>query len=143
MTCPICLKDDCRSVKHMVLAKRPPKDPTAKARANHRRYTKSEKGKETRKIVKQRRMAREAASLATLTDAEWQDVLQRFENSCAYCHTEGRLDRDHFIPVSMGGSWTKDNVVPACRKCNTSKKGWHPLEWMTSWADYVRIFNRL
>lgn len=44
--------------------------------------------------------------------------------SCAYCGN--RLDketatRDHFLPLSRGGSNKSGNIVPACVLCNTIK----------------------
>ena len=45
---------------------------------------------------------------------------------CPYCNKYIRNERDleieHFIPVSRGGTHTKDNVIFVCKKCN-SKKG--------------------
>ncbi len=36
---------------------------------------------------------------------------------------------DHVIPLSRGGKHALDNVVPACRGCNTSKNDRLPSEW--------------
>jgi 5-methylcytosine-specific restriction endonuclease McrA len=41
---------------------------------------------------------------------------------CVYCGTDEEVGYDHFVPLSKGGANTVDNVVRACRACN-SKKG--------------------
>ena len=35
---------------------------------------------------------------------------------------------DHVVAVARGGTSTKGNVVPACRKCNQEKKLATPVE---------------
>lgn len=58
----------------------------------------------------------------TLTEAEWQDILVYFDRRCAYCLRQSdRLEQDHVIAVSRGGGHTADNVVPACKSCNSRK----------------------
>lgn len=45
-----------------------------------------------------------------------------FDHTCAYCG--GSVQRwDHLIPVSMGGDTVLGNMVPACSKCDDSKRG--------------------
>lgn len=58
----------------------------------------------------------------TLTVKEWDEIKESFGNKCAYCGGEKKLSQDHVIPLSRGGGYTKDNIVPACKSCN-SKKG--------------------
>ena len=44
---------------------------------------------------------------------------------CHYCAGEFipvSLTMDHIVPIARGGRSTKGNVVPACKKCNTTKK---------------------
>ncbi|MGH2568017.1 MAG: HNH endonuclease [Bacteroidota bacterium] len=44
-------------------------------------------------------------------------VLHKCGYKCVYCgasSTERRLEIDHVIPVSKGGSWEHDNLVAAC-----------------------------
>ncbi len=38
---------------------------------------------------------------------------------CAYCGATGPLEWEHIIPTSRGGPNTIDNLVLACRSCNT------------------------
>ena len=60
---------------------------------------------------------------STLTEKEWQILLKKFNYSCAYCgKTNIKLVQEHVIPVSQGGEYTRDNIVPSCDACN--KKKW-------------------
>lgn len=57
----------------------------------------------------------------TLTLKEWQAIKQAYGHRCAYCGEQKRLTQDHVIPLAKGGPHTKENVVPACLKCNLKK----------------------
>src|SRR5688572_678840 len=76
---------------------------------------------------RQRRMARVEHDL---TDAAWTQ-LQKAWGGCAYCGaTDTPLQRDCVLAISRGGRYTLDNVVPACRSCNTSKCNTEVTGWM-------------
>jgi hypothetical protein len=47
-------------------------------------------------------------------DAVW----RRDEGRCVKCKSNEKLEFDHIIPVSKGGSNTKRNVQLLCEKCN-------------------------
>ena len=65
-----------------------------------------------------------------LTDAHW-TTLKALWGGCAYCgDTSGALQRDCVLPISRGGRYTLDNVVPACRSCNTSKCNTEVTGWL-------------
>jgi 5-methylcytosine-specific restriction endonuclease McrA len=65
-----------------------------------------------------------------LTDEQWQALLDAWEG-CAYCGGVGpALQRDCVLPISRGGRYTIDNVVPACRSCNASKCNDEVTGWM-------------
>lgn len=36
---------------------------------------------------------------------------------------------EHIVPISRGGKTTRNNVVPACKDCNTKKNRLVPVEW--------------
>ena len=48
-------------------------------------------------------------------------LLDLFEGRCAYC-PEAAETWDHVVPVSKGGETTPDNILPACIRCNSSKR---------------------
>lgn len=73
-----------------------------------------------------------------LTDEQW-DALTVAWGGCAYCAaTDVALQRDTVLPISRGGRYTLDNVVPACRACNASKCN----EEVTHWLRRKRLDER-
>ncbi len=54
---------------------------------------------------------------------------QEFSNCCAYCSISNPIALDHFIPLIKGGSDCIGNIVPACTRCNSSKRDCDPKEW--------------
>lgn len=88
------------------------------------------KGKAKRKEYKQVRRAREHSAPSSLTAKEWNATLKHFNYSCAYCLEEtSELQIEHIIPVSQGGGFTKQNIIPACPSCNMSKNTRHMENW--------------
>jgi hypothetical protein len=58
------------------------------------------------------------------------EVFRRDDFTCRYCGERGgRLECDHVIPVSRGGSDNISNLVTACFKCNRSKRAKTVEEW--------------
>ena len=52
--------------------------------------------------------------------------------TCYYCGKKvafKKITMDHVIPLGRGGRSTKDNLVPACKDCNTKKKNMLSIEW--------------
>lgn len=87
--------------------------------------------RQTRKArAARRRSRRVAASGSDLTDAEWTRILDAWA-CCAYCGGDGAaLQKDCVLPISRGGRYTLENVVPACRSCNASKCNDEVTSWM-------------
>jgi hypothetical protein len=50
-------------------------------------------------------------------------VWRRDNGQCVRCGSRERLEYDHIIPVSRGGSNTVRNIQLLCEKCNRSKGG--------------------
>ena len=49
------------------------------------------------------------------------EVWRRDEGKCVKCGSNERLEYDHIIPISKGGSNTARNIQLLCEKCNRSK----------------------
>jgi len=59
------------------------------------------------------------------------NVLFRDRYTCQYCNKlfpSAFLTLDHVEPISRGGTTSWDNVVTACKKCNTKKANRTPME---------------
>jgi hypothetical protein len=57
-------------------------------------------------------------------------ILERDDYTCAYCGKRGvKLEPDHVIAVSRGGSHLDENLVAACVPCNRSKSNKLLEEW--------------
>lgn len=83
------------------------------------------------RISKARREHRKQQLPSTFTLEEWERALEYFDHSCAYCgYPSDKLQQEHFIPLSKGGGYTKDNIVPACPECNLSKSDAMPQDWL-------------
>jgi 5-methylcytosine-specific restriction endonuclease McrA len=73
-----------------------------------------------------------------LSPAQWA-ALKDAWGGCAYCGAIGvPLQRDCVLPISNGGRYTLDNIVPACRSCNASK--WN--QEVTGWLRRRRLDER-
>ena len=53
-----------------------------------------------------------------------QNIFKRDKHQCQYCGKRKELTLDHVLPKSRGGKTSWDNLVSACKSCN-SKKGNH------------------
>ena len=70
-----------------------------------------------------------------LSDEQW-TALKAAWGGCAYCGDRAApLQRDCVLALSRGGRYTLDNIVPACRSCNTSK--WN--DEVTGWLRRRRL----
>lgn len=81
-------------------------------------------------VIAQRRRARMAAVDNTLTSAEWNEILAKYDYRCVYClipfTAKQKATMDHVTPLSRGGTNRKENVVPACTSCNCRKSNKEP-----------------
>jgi 5-methylcytosine-specific restriction endonuclease McrA len=79
---------------------------------------------------------------ATLTDAEWIEILEKYNYACAYCKESDKpLHQEHWIPLSRGGGYTAGNIVPSCKRCNSRKHtmtGDEFLEMLKKEKEYAR-----
>ncbi|GAA1057847.1 HNH endonuclease [Agromyces luteolus] len=68
-----------------------------------------------------------------LTAEQWLALREAWAG-CAYCGAmpaePGALQRDCVLPLSRGGRYTLENVVPACRSCNASKCNDEVTGWL-------------
>ena len=90
----------------------------------------------SKKMSRQRRRAREADAPGTYTWSEFMRIARKFNYTCAYCgERPDRLDPDHVVPLSRGGSNSPSNILPCCLMCNASKNAMTLHEWERWLAD--------
>ena len=94
--------------------------------------------KDKMRISVQNRRARKNLLPSTLTLEQWEATKQYFNNRCCYCNEEKPLAQEHVIPVAKGGSYSQENIVPACQSCNSSKgtKSFH--SWYKLYKSYSK-----
>lgn len=99
----------------------------------------------------QRRRSKVKKLPYTLTIEEWNDIKSHFNNSCAYCgmteekHMEKfneRLHQEHFVALSNGGEYTRNNIIPSCKSCNSSKCDKDFFEWYFKQEYYSKNRER-
>lgn len=101
-------------------------DDPAHAKARRRNlYLTSDKIKNN---IRKGKMKRERNLVVEHSFTEWIELLKKHDNICNYCgvrmtKTPGKKQRtrDHIIPISKGGTDKIENIVPACRSCNSRK----------------------
>ncbi len=99
---------------------------------------------EAQAIRKERRRSRKARLPATLTTAEWKKILMAWDYKCAYCGKSlSNLHREHFVPVTKGGGFTKENIVPACPTCNKKKCDKHPIDFISGLQNGLVVWARV
>jgi 5-methylcytosine-specific restriction endonuclease McrA len=81
-----------------------------------------------------------------------QNVFKRDSHQCQYCGNRKELTLDHVLPKSRGGQTTWQNLVAACKRCNSLKGDKTPEEaqmplkkspFKPSYVMFVRNFSGL
>ncbi len=75
-------------------------------------------------------VSRERTKAKALRKSEWWKQ-QLAKGTCYYCSQlfqPEELTMDHILPVIRGGKSVKGNCVPSCKKCNSDKKYFTPVE---------------
>lgn len=78
---------------------------------------------------------RRTANRRALMGATPSQIRQRkklFGECCAYCGASTQITIDHVLPIKIGGLDESSNLVPACRRCNSSKSAKLVEDWYKS-----------
>jgi len=57
-----------------------------------------------------------------------QSIYEAWDCKCGYCG-EDATSLDHIIPRFRSGTSNRNNLIPACRRCNTNKASSKMEEW--------------
>jgi hypothetical protein len=63
------------------------------------------------------------------TIREWERE-QELPKECVFCGAKEDLSTDHLIPKNRGGDDSADNLVQACKSCNSSRGDKGIFEWL-------------
>jgi hypothetical protein len=74
----------------------------------------------------------------TLTEEEWQSVLEYFDYKCAFCQMQDFELRGMFLTVNQGGRYCNWNVIPVCSECVRRPKDKNPFRFMDRTATSNR-----
>lgn len=98
----------------------------------YRSYERTDRQRKLKNIRGHRYKARMKDLPNDYTSIQWEQCQNYFDNSCAYCGAkEETLTKDHFVPITKGGEFNINNIIPACGSCNSGKQdknffGWYP-----------------
>lgn len=109
-----------------------------KFKAYNRAYFQTERGKMANMLKAQKRISLGKGVISKYSKKEWIECKKYFNNKCAYCGEELPLAQDHFIALSKGGEYTRNNIVPSCRACNSSKHNKDYFSWYSARESYSR-----
>lgn len=94
-------------------------------------WAKTDIGRISRRKVDHKRNSLLKNSLFDLTNKDIEKIFNR-DVCCVYCNSFNKLSLDHIIPVSKGGATTFNNMVLACKSCNSSKNAQDVFKWCIS-----------
>jgi 5-methylcytosine-specific restriction protein A len=83
---------------------------------------------------------REKIKAQKLRKSQWWKR-KRSEGICYFCREKfppRELTMEHLVPLIRGGKSNKENIVPACKECNSKKKYLLPIEW----EEYLEKLNK-
>ncbi len=64
-----------------------------------------------------------------ITASWFETVKERQNHRCAYCSQSLPLTLDHVIPLARGGKHVRENILAACKPCNSRKSDFLLHEW--------------
>lgn len=68
---------------------------------------------------------------SVLVTKEWfLSLCSDLGQKCYYCYSGAApLTEDHIIPLAQGGKHVRENIIPACKSCNSRKSDFLISEW--------------
>lgn len=101
---------------------------------NRNRYARDE-------AFRERRMARSVSyrrKVERVPKYARQYMTELFGGICAYCDSPAET-WDHVLPVTKGGITEAGNILPACIRCNSSKKNHELDQWLARTGRTLRV----
>ncbi len=76
-------------------------------------------------------------NIRTIFDDE--KIKLRTGQACNYCGSTGNLALDHIFPRKLGGNDDAENLIFACKTCNSSKGKKDLMEWMSFRGSFLPL----
>lgn len=92
---------------------------------------------EKKQTIENNRRSRELRATGSHTTEQWLSLLASYHGKCIYCGAKATT-RDHITPLTKDGTNDIENIVPACKSCNSKKHNTSLLVWMTKKAHLLR-----
>jgi hypothetical protein len=70
------------------------------------------------------------ATVTKITPVQLEQIYKNWNNRCAYCGGQATT-LDHIVPLIRGGEHSLENLIPACRHCNSSKNAKQLSKWIS------------
>lgn len=104
-------------------------------RANNHKWEQSNPDKKRERGRRRRALKHTAEGFHT--EAEVQALYQQQQGRCFHCASDlsAGFERDHWIPLSRGGSDWITNIRLLCPPCNRTKNDKLPHEWHDKYKD--------
>jgi len=96
--------------------------------AYQKEYEQTAKGREVRRKVGSKRRTLKLGAI--VGDVNGAAVYERSGHVCIYCGATTDLTLDHIVPLVRGGAHSEENLVVACRRCNSSKSDKPLVQWL-------------
>lgn len=80
----------------------------------------------------------------TLTEKEYQSILNYFSNQCSLSGEKENLHKDHFVCLDTGHCGTYiGNIIPLNANLNMSKNSINPFKWIKRYPEYQKRFDKV
>ena len=82
-------------------------------------------------------LATSSMNIRTLFDDE--KIKLSLGSKCNYCNSKEKLALDHILAQKLGGKDEGDNLIYACKSCNSSKGKKDLMEWMEFRGEFLPL----
>ena len=72
-------------------------------------------------VIEQQYIEKVITVRKTITEAEREEIFIRDNRMCQICGSREKLQIDHIVPFSQGGTTAKENLQTLCKSCNCIK----------------------
>lgn len=97
------------------------------AHPGYKQSWREENSEKAREYTRHRR----ARKLGTqVEDIDETFIYEHDRYACVYCGSPFNLTLDHVMALANGGAHSYDNLVVACRSCNSSKRTQEVFQWL-------------